>query len=144
MRTVMPRARFVFIHRDLKDCLKSAKAQGLSYGASYSKADIEEFCRSGAENETYTSSLSAEPTVLSLQYEDLVRKPDATLRKLAEFTGIDDMEPSVLNHKVNTWVGEDSKMQSKDGYFEPIELDEYDWQMINSTRSPSIEQPRAS
>ena len=139
MRAVMPRSRFIFIHRDLEDSLKSAKAQGLTY----SKADVEEFCRSWAENRNYMLSLSGEATVLSLQYSDLVGEPRATLAKLADFTGLDDMDPDVLNHKVNAWKGEDYIMQAKDGYFEPAELDESDRQIIRATAPLESEQARA-
>jgi Sulfotransferase family len=139
MRTLMPRSRFIFIHRDLKDCLKSAKTHGSSYGATYSKDDIREFCRSWAENSNYMLTLSGESTVLSLRFQDLVTDPQPTLTKLAEFTGIDDMDPMVLDRKINTWVGEANPIPSSDGYFRPAELDEYDWQMINATNTSVVE-----
>jgi hypothetical protein len=129
MRAVMPGSRFIFIHRELKDCLKSAKAQGITY----SKSEVEEFCRSWAENRDFMLSLDGEATVLSLQYDDLVRKPREAMAKLAKFTGLDDLDPSVLHHKINTWVGEDYIMQSKNGYFEPAELDDFDLQIIEAT-----------
>ena len=139
MRAVMPKSRFIFIHRDLEDCLKSAKAQGLTY----SEADVEEFCRSWAENRNYMLSISGEATVLSLQYDDLVREPRTTLASLADFTGLDDMDPDVLNHRVNAWKGEDYVMQAKDGYFEPAELDESDRQILKATAPLESEQARA-
>jgi Sulfotransferase family len=138
MRDVMPRSRFIFIHRKFDDCLKSAKAQGITY----SKSQVEEFCRSGAENRAYMLSLKEEPSVLLLDYEDLITEPRSTMQKLANFTSIGDMNPDVLNHKVNTWVGEDYVMQSKTGYFQPAELDDCDQQIINATASVAGEQPR--
>lgn len=129
MRSVMPRSRFIFIHRELKDCLKSAKAQGITY----SKSEVEEFCRSWAGNRNYMLSLDGEAAVLSLQYDDLVRQPREAMAKLAEFTGIDDMDANVLHHKINTWVGEDYVMQAKNGYFEPAELNDVDLQIIEAT-----------
>lgn len=143
LRGVMPGARFVFIYRELKDCLRSAKAQAVTYGNGYSKQEVEEFCRSWAENRSYMQSLDGEATVLSIQYDDLVREPQATLAKLAEFTGLDDMNPDVLMHKVNAWKGEDYIMQAKNGYFEPSDLDELDWQIVNAASAFVSEQPRA-
>jgi Sulfotransferase family len=137
VRALMPRARFVFIHRELKDCLGSAKTHSLSYGTAYSKDDIREFCRAWAENENYMLSLCGEAEVLSLQYQDLVSEPQATLAKLAEFTGVEDMDPKVLDRKINAWVGSESVNQSKDGYFPPAGLDDFDWQMINAT-APAV------
>ena|SRR3989441_4957674 len=143
MRALMPRARFIFIHRELKDCLKSAKAQGVTYGATYSKSEVEEFCRSWAENREYLLSLDGEATVFSLQFEDLVREPQETLARMTKFTGVQDMDPNVLNHKVNTWAGEDYVMQSKNGYFEPAELDDSDQRIVDATARLPIEQLRA-
>ena len=143
MRAVMPRSRFVFIERELKDCLKSAKKQALTYGGSYSRQDVEEFCRSWAENRSYMMSLSDEPAVLLLRYDDLVREPRAVLAKLADFTGLDDMDPEVLNHRVNTWKGEDCITQSRTGYFAPAELDELDLQIVNAIAAPASELTRA-
>jgi hypothetical protein len=143
MRALMPRSRFIFIHRELGDCLKSAKAQAVTYGATYSTAEVEEFCRSWSENSEYMFSLDSEPTVLSLQYEDLVREPRKTLARLAEFTGVQDMDPNVLNNKINTWAGEDYVMQSANGYFEPAELSDSDRQIIDATARLPAEQLQA-
>ena len=136
MRAVMPGSRFIFIHRELKDCLKSAKAQGITY----SKSEVEEFCRSWAENRNFMLSLDGEAAVLSLQYDDLVRKPREATAKLAEFTGLDDLDPNVLRHKINTWAGEDYVMQSKSGYFEPAELNDFDLRIIEAA-SPKASAP---
>src|SRR5262249_54660288 len=57
MRDLMPRARFIFIHRELADCLKSAKSHGSAFGWTFSKADVEQFCRSWVENGRYMLSL---------------------------------------------------------------------------------------
>jgi Sulfotransferase family len=138
MRAVMPGSRFIFIHRNLNDCLKSAKAQGITY----SKSQIEEFCRSWSDNRNYLLTLKDEPGVCSIDYEQLIREPQVTVATLAEFTGLDDMDLNVLNHKINTWAGEDYIMQSKTGYFQPAELDECDQQIINATISVATEQPR--
>jgi hypothetical protein len=143
MRTIMPGSRFIIIHRELKDCLKSAKAQAIKFGVNFSKPEVEEFCRSWHDNRDYLLSIDDEATVLSLQYDDLIREPHATLTKLADFTGLDNMNPDVLNHKVNTWSGSDSPVQSKDGYRAPVELDDSDWQIINTAASFASEQPHA-
>ena len=143
MRTLMPRSRFIIVHRELQDCLKSAKAQSASYGAPYSKSDVEEFCRTWAENRQYLLSLQDEATVLSLQFEDLVREPQETLARLAKFTGVHDMDPNVLNHKVNTWTGEDYVMQMANGYFKPAELDDAERQIVDATARAPTEQLQA-
>ena len=143
LRGVMPRSRFVFIYRDLKDCLRSAKTHAVTYGNSFSKQEVEQFCRSWAENRSYMQSLDGEATVLSIDYGDLIRKSQATLEKLAEFTGLDDMNPDVLMHRVNAWKGQDNIMQAKNGYFEPSDLDDFDWQIIKATSAFVSEQPRA-
>jgi Sulfotransferase family len=143
MRAIMPRSRFIIIYRELKDCLKSAKAHAMNYGVDFSKPETEEFCRSWHDNRTYLLSLSDEATVLPLQFDELIRQPRATLARLADFTGLDDMNPEVLNYRINTWAELDSVAQSKDGYVAPVELDDSDWQIINAATPLAKEQPRA-
>ncbi len=139
MRTTMPGARFIFIDRELRDCLRSAKAHGKAFGALYAKPEVEEFCRSWVENREYMLSLANEPAVLCLRFEELLREPLPTLARIAEFAGVDDMDSEVLSHRVNAWQSRDLVTSAKDGYLQPAELDEYDWQVINATRSLTVE-----
>jgi hypothetical protein len=128
LRAVMPRARFIFIHRDLVDCVKSAKATQLIN----SQAEVTEFCQAWVENLTYMLGVSDESAVLLLSYEELLKAPQPVLERLAKFAGAKDMDPGVLLRKVNTSTGEDYVMQSRNGYRKPAELDDAEMRIVSA------------
>jgi hypothetical protein len=138
LRAIMPQARFVFIHRELKDCLKSAKAHSKAFGSAFGKTEVEQFCRSWAGNRQYMLSLEGDPNVLSVQFEKLLSEPQQSLKRLAEFTGVEDIDPNVLKRKVNAWQSSVFITPVKDGYSAPDELDEFDWQVVNAVQSPAV------
>jgi len=118
IRAYMPGSRLLFILRDVAACLKSAKAQHLVI----TEQEVREFCRKWVEGVAYAQSLETDKATLVLTYEDLVARSEETLAKLALFSGIEDMDRSVLDHKINVWMGQQFGAQSKDGYIPPVEL----------------------
>ncbi len=131
LRNWMPQARFIAITRDLGACAKSAKAQHVFN----SSQDLPEFCRAWAEGVEYWNSVKDDPRSLVLSFEELTAEPDATFRRLAEFTGLDDMQPSVLQRKINTWTGNDSFFQAPTGYAQPAALTEAEQQLVDETQA---------
>jgi len=131
LRTVMPKSRFIFIYRNVVDCLKSAKAKH----AINSLQDVDEFCRTWAASLEYTLSLGDDPALLVLRYQELVSEPQTTLERIAKFSSVDDMNPAVLQRKINSWAGEDYIAQAKDGYTPPADLTEAEMQIVEDTTS---------
>jgi len=117
---VMPGARFIFILRNLADCVKSAKAQRMIY----TKEEVHQFCQKWLEGVTYANGMCSNDAALVLHYEDLVAQPEETLAQLASFSGLHDLDRSVLEHKINVWMGQQFSTQSRDGYIPPAELSE--------------------
>lgn len=136
LKAVLPRARFIFIQRDLVDCLKSAKSQNMIPSLQETRA----FVQAWAEGVACIASLSDDPAVLSLKYNALVSAPAATLERLSEFTGLADLDATILTHKVNTWKGDEYVMQKPDGYQIPAELSESEMQIVNEMLSQSRNQ----
>jgi hypothetical protein len=131
LRAVMPRSRFIFIYRDVVECLQSAKAQQ----AINSDQQVYEFCQAWVEGVEYLLNLGDDPALLVLRYEELVSEPAATLERVAEFSGVEDMNPTVLQRKINSWTGEDYIAQAKDGYTLPVDLTEAELQIAEETTS---------
>ncbi len=131
LREVMPRSRFIFVYRDVVACLKSAKAQQVIH----SHQEIYEFCQVWVEGVRYLLSLGSDPAALVMSYEELQTAPELTLQRVAEFTGVSDMNPAVLLRKINAWSGEDYLAQAKDGYTPPADLTEVEMQIVNDTAS---------
>jgi len=131
LRAVMPKSRFIFIYRDVVDCLKSAKAQQ----AINSDQEVYEFCQAWVEGVEYLLNPGDDPALLVLRYERLMSEPETTLERIAEFSGVDDVNPAVLQRKINAWTGEDYIAQAKDGYTLPADLTEAEMQIVNDTTS---------
>jgi hypothetical protein len=131
LRTVMPQARFIFLYRDIIDCLRSAKAQD----AVSSLPEVRDFCQTWAEGLRDALDLAGDPALLVLRYEELLADPAAALARIGCFSGLADMDPAVLEHKINTWRGEDYLAQQRDGYTPPSELTAGELQIVDRLTS---------
>ncbi len=129
VRTLLPRARWIVITRDLAACVRSAKAQ-LQLG---SLPEVQEFCRTWLEGMDYWRGVGDDPAVLVLSYEELTAAPERPLRRLAEFTGVDDIQADVLKHKLNTWSGDHVLIQAPNGYVPPAQLTEAEQRIVDET-----------
>ncbi len=58
LRSTLPRTRWIVIHRDIVDCLKSAKAQG----EASSRQEVAQFCQAWVDNLTFWLSVSGTAT----------------------------------------------------------------------------------
>ena len=127
LRTMMPRARFVVITRDLAACARSAKAQILLG----SLPELTEFSRTWVEGMEYWRSVGDDSAVLALSYEELTAAPETTLRRLSEFAGVDDIKPEVLQRKINTLSGSEALLEAQNGYAPPADLTEAEQQIVD-------------
>ncbi len=118
LRRLMPRARLLFIARDLMPALRSAKAQHMID----TPQQLREQCQAWMSGMSYIMELDDDPCVMAIRYEDLVQKPEETLEGISAFTGADGMDLSVLKHRINIWPGQQFAVESTDGYIAPEEL----------------------
>lgn len=117
LRRTMPQSRFICILRNLRDCARSAKAQG----ELQTEEQLRVFCKEWAENSRFFQEVADDPAFLVVRYEDLAGQPDEVLRRLAEFTGLTTINRDVLTHKINTGGG---------GYKAPAELSEEEMRIV--------------
>jgi hypothetical protein len=116
IRQTMPQARFIYIHRDVVDCLRSAKARQ----AVRSEPEVKEFCQSWAVNLRYALKFSHEPFMHMLNYAELIAEPEKCLPLIAAFAGTQAIRADVLRRKINTRAHDASA--SAPGYIEPATL----------------------
>ncbi len=136
LKGLMPKARFIYIYRDLIPCLKSAKAQYLVT----TEQEVREFCQKWSAGMTYLNIMAGDKTILGVGFDALIDQPENTLNKIAEFSGVHDMDSSVLRHKINIWTGQNFTTQTKDGYVEPVELNELELSIVGEFAMPSVSQ----
>lgn len=127
IRAHMPEARFIFILRDLMPCLKSAKAQRLVI----TEQDVRGFCRKWVEGVACAQAMKGDEAVLVLNYEDLVGRQEEALARIAQFSGLQDLDRSVLDRKINVWTGQQFGNQLENGYIPPAELTDAELEIVN-------------
>jgi hypothetical protein len=108
LRSVIPRGRWIYIHRDLLDCLRSAKGRG----EFVRPGDVAAYAQEWSANLSFALSLPPDERFLILDYADLARDPEAFLRRIEEHSGARPIDRDVLRHRVNDY----------EGYLPPVEL----------------------
>lgn len=127
LKEYMPKARFIYIYRDLLPTLKSAKAQYLVT----TEQEVREFCQKWSTGMSYFSKAAGDASFLGISFDALIKQPEDTLNRIADFSGVHQMDKSVLNHKINIWTGQNFTTQTQDGYIEPSELDALELSIVN-------------
>jgi hypothetical protein len=120
LRQVMPNSRFIVIHRDIEGCLRSAKARR----SANSEEEARQFCRTWAENLAFLLSMKSDPSVLLLNYAELIAEPEKVVEAIAKFAAVRDMRSEILSYKINTRVEGDGLTTGQSGYIEPAALTE--------------------
>ncbi len=127
LRRLMPRARLLFVSRDLLPSLRSAKAQHMID----TEQQLRQLCQTWIAGMAFIMELDDEPGVLSVRYEDLVEEPQQVLASISAFSGASPIDISVLQHKINIWPGQEFSVQSHDGYIPPVDLTEQERRIVD-------------
>jgi hypothetical protein len=120
--SVMPRAKIVYVFRNLIDVLKSAKARRFVI----SVEDVSAFCAEWATNMREVSEIASDERVLFLKYEELLAQRQDYMRLLELFTGAENISEAAFELKVNTYEGDQIYGYSPSQYIEPMELSAVD------------------
>lgn len=118
MFSMMPRARVIYVFRNLVDVLRSAKARKFVE----TDAQIVQLCIEWATNMRETAELSQDQRIMFVEYEELIAHRSAHLRLLETFTGARGVDPQTFDVKVNTFAGDPELGYSPTQYIEPAGL----------------------
>lgn len=111
--TFLPRAKLIYIHRDIVPALRSAKARGSVRRG----AELTAFCAQWSANMQMAAQLRDSDRVMVMSYDQLADDAERTLRRLEAFTGVTNIDRGVLAHRVNDWSRDDERE-----YIPPAEL----------------------
>jgi len=121
LRMMIPRSKWIYIHRDIVDCLRSAKARGeLPY-----PGDAAAYAQEWATNLTFAMSLPRDERFLVIAYEELAQDSETFLRKIEVISGARPIDRAVLAHRVN----------DSEGYLPPVELTEAEMEIALRART---------
>jgi hypothetical protein len=137
MRTVfsmMPNARVIYLIRDLRDVVKSAKARRFVT----SEAEARQLSADWARNIREMVELAADERVLFLKYEDLLARREEHVRLLELFTGAEGIDAGQFDLKVNTFLGLEAEGHSPTQYIAPAELTAAELEAIEAEAGPIV------
>jgi len=131
---LMPKAKIIYVFRDLTEALKSAKARRFAT----TDEEVAAFCSKWAANMREVSDLRSDARVLFLKYEDLIADHAATVAAVEAFTGATGLKADVFDVKVNTFIGDEARGFSPTQYIAPAELTAADRAAITTHAGPVI------
>jgi hypothetical protein len=129
---LMPKARIIYVFRDLSEALKSAKARRFVT----TDEEVAAFCAKWATNMREVADLRADVRVLFLKYEDLIADRAASVAAVEAFTGAVGLKADVFDVKVNTFMGDEARGFSPTQYITPADLTEADRAAITAHAGP--------
>jgi hypothetical protein len=115
---IRPDARFIFIYRHIADILRSQKAR--KWITDLRKLAVE--AARWVQVTGYMQDAASSERVMMIRYEQMVADPDAHADRLEAFAGVEGIDRSVFDRKVNTFVGDQKNGHSPDEYIPPEEL----------------------
>ncbi len=132
--SLMPKARVVYLIRNLGDALSSAKARRFVV----TEEDVARFCTDWAKNMREIVELGTDQRLLFVKYEALLASRDDHLQMLERFTGAEGLDPRTFDLKVNTFEGEAADGHSPTQYIAPEPLTDKDREIIMAKAGPVL------
>ncbi|MCB0663604.1 MAG: sulfotransferase [Saprospiraceae bacterium] len=117
----LPNAKLVYLIRDLKSCVQSAKRKDMIK----TLPEIENFALQWKNSIEAVTHKINHPKLI-LKYEDLIHSPDGSLRYLEDFTGIKHINKSILEEKINNFA----RFEGDAVYQSPSKLTEQEEELI--------------
>ncbi len=119
VQQLFPNAKTIYLHRNIADCVRSAKRMGMVQGL----AEIQHFATIGQQFAQQARQLLQGENVLQLNYEAFLAEPMSHIAQLETFTGAKGIDSSVLDVKINTYDNDPNlELSDGDNYLKPDEL----------------------
>jgi len=125
---LMPKAKIVYVVRNLEDTLKSAKARRFVT----TEEQVLAFCQAWTSNLQGVADLKQRDQVMILHYEALLEQRRKQIDALQAFTGASNIRMTEFDLKVNTFTGAPEKGYAPDGYIPPEPLDAVESEIVQS------------
>ena len=119
MQSILPKSRFVYIHRPLVDCVKSAKRVNMVH----SGPEVQQFCQTYRQFLNIVQNQYPHPKLI-IDYTQLLENPQEVIAQLEDFTGAKGIQASVLEQRINTLKSDVQRDPSGKGHLQPLELTE--------------------
>jgi hypothetical protein len=135
MLTLLPRCRFVFIHRHLFDVVRSAKARKFITD----DAQLRKYADQYQTNMHAVLNTPRDQTMI-IKQEQLVAEPEPIIQRLEAFAGVSEIDRTVMQRKINTFPGTRDQGRSYTGYIDPEELTDREKAICLEHARPTLQQ----
>lgn len=126
MNMEMPKVKFIYLTRDLKDVAKSAKA----YKMFNEEEDLKNFTEAYVNHINQVRGLPFQDAIHYVAFEDLISNTDEVIKGIEDFTGFKGIDKSLMEIKVNMFIT-DEQGKGETTYVPPAELDEEQERLVN-------------
>ncbi|WP_417671417.1 sulfotransferase [Roseibium sp.] len=132
----VPNSKCILIYRNIYDVIKSYKGREALNG----EVDLKEICQKWVSNsEIVVRALKQDDfqvqNLLILKYEEFVDDYEKGVASLKEFTGLEDIDMSVTERKLNSWYKTKHMVHV---YQEPVELTHAEKSVIENVCSKTM------
>ena len=134
MQQLIPGTKILYLHRNLEDCVRSAKKIEMIQGLN----ELQQFCQTWRQFTDYAKLNFKGDLVLHLAYEDLIDNPDHWISEIEKFTGAIGIDRSVMTVKINTYENDQKLESEQHPYLQPAVLTEEELAVISSFTEVAI------
>lgn len=134
LHKMLPASKIIYLHRNLEDCVRSARSMDMVIN----EQEIYQFCQVWKQHGEFAKQHLKGDGCLHLDYENLVDFPDKTIAEIEQFTGAENIDRSVIQAKINTYV-DDPKLAIKEDYLQPSTLATAELELIAAFSKQTVE-----
>ncbi|MCG8328753.1 MAG: sulfotransferase [Chitinophagales bacterium] len=95
----MPKSKLLYIVRDLKSCVRSAKLIGYCHTA----ADVQQYAQMWLANLQAISTYIPKESLLYIDYQRLCEQPGQVIDEIENFTDAQPIDRSVMQYRINNY-----------------------------------------
>ena len=128
IRKIFPGTKIIYLHRDIGDCVRSAKKADMLKG----EQEIRQFCQTWKQFSDYARMHLTDKMVMHLEYDDLVEFPEKWLAAIESFTGAAQIDRRIMEVKTNTYADDHKLEKGAGAYLEPAVLTSEELGIIES------------
>ncbi len=115
---MFPKAKLIYIHRPLADCVRSAKTMEIIQ----SENDVQQFGHQWLQGVQFLVPQANPAQLLWLDYELLLQSPEEQIARIAAFSGAEGIQLEVMQRRINTFTYYQQEEHQVEGYLPPSSL----------------------
>ena len=118
LKRFMPKCKIIYIFRDPIECVQSAKATSMVQNIE----ELEQFCQTWLDNFKSMEGQFNRDEIMMINFEKMINDPSGYVDRISKFTGAEDIDIDVFEHRINTFSNDLEGDPTGKGYIIPAKL----------------------